>query len=198
MKFTQEQVLRIIKEELESVMSEDSSLSSREISAVTMRTSPENLDSFETALVAAINKLAPNADLSKITTNIAELQAKLKSEIDRAYSVLSAGRKFIERLAAMVAKLDTDDSEPAAQPQTDAPASVPSLQQRLDAWADQALENPEGWIKGMSDDEDDQAYFGRMVKKVKDGDRDKEWFLARMERFIKKGLIDPPEGWPSA
>ena len=71
-------------------------------------------------------------------------------------------------------------------------------QQELQDWADQALENPEGWIKGMSDDEDDQAYFGRMVKRVKDGDRDKEWFLARMERFIKKGLIDPPEGWPSA
>jgi len=109
MKFTQEQVLQIIKEELESVMSEDSSLSSREISAVTMRTSPDYLDSFETALVAAIRSqmgdAGENADLSKITRNIAELQAKLKSEIDRAYSVQSAGRKFIERLATMAAKL---------------------------------------------------------------------------------------------
>ena len=70
-------------------------------------------------------------------------------------------------------------------------------QQELQDWADQALENPEGWIKKYPD-EDDQGDLARMVKRVKDGARDKEWFLARMERFIKKGLIDPPEGWPSA
>ena len=109
MKFTQERLRQMIKEELESVISEDSSLSSREISAVTMRTSPDYLDSFETALVAAIRSqmgdAGENADLSKITRNIAELQAKLKSEIAKAHSVQSAGRKFIEQLAAMAAKL---------------------------------------------------------------------------------------------
>lgn len=74
-------------------------------------------------------------------------------------------------------------------------AGQPSHQKRLEAWADKALENPEEWIKKYPD-EDDQGDLARMVKKVKDGARDKEWFMYRMERFINKGLIDPPEGWP--
>ena len=76
-------------------------------------------------------------------------------------------------------------------------------QQELEDWVDQALENPEGWIKKYPD-EDDQGDLARMVKRVKDaiaqdakhGKKAKEKFLARMARLIKDGDFDPPEGWP--
>ena len=74
-------------------------------------------------------------------------------------------------------------------------AGQPSHQKRLEAWADKALENPEEWIKKYPD-EDDQEDLARLVQRVKDGKTTKEKFMYRIQRFVDKKFIDPPEGWP--